>query len=273
MGPETKPPCVPGASRAAGSSGAWPWMCHTGEIFGDGGGLEGTERACGRASAPSSYRGHRAAGRDLQGGGRAKVTSTCLLGGMGCRGALPIPEHRAHSGMSPGADPGCGKARGRADPAGAWDPKAVRRHPTTLPQPQPPQQAELWGSWHCTGPGAVKDPGRPRSGSGWGCEFGSGPSAGSRRKGGRSLLLASAGGSRVKVLDRLRRAPSPLTLPGDRPSWELPLFRSKRTSGESAASPGCWSPTGAGRRRGTPRLHPPSLPRADEPREDRAWSR
>lgn len=273
MGLEANPLCVPRPSRATGSSSAWPWMCHIGEIFGDGGGPERTERGCSRASASSSYCEHRAAGRDLQGGGRAKVTSTCLLGGMGCRGALPIPEHRAHSGMSPAADPGCGKARGRADPASAWYPKVARWHPTTLPQHQPPQQAEPWGSWHCTGPRAVKDPERPRSGSGWGCEFGSGPSAGSRRKGGRSLLLASAGGSHAKVLDGLRRAPSPLTLPGDRPSWELPLFHSKQTSGRSAASPGCWSPTGVGWQSGTPCPHPPSLPRAEEPREGRAWSR
>ena len=240
MGLETNPLRVPGPrQQRCPALDAPRWRG-----FGDEGGrgLEGMERGCGRASASSSYRGHRAAGTDLQGGGRAKVTSMCLLGGMGCRGALPIPEHCAHSGMSPGADPGCGRARGRADPTSAWEPKVARWHPTTLPQPQPPRQAKTWGSWGCTGPRAVKDPELRRSGSGWGRGFGSGPSAGSRRKGGRSLLSASADGSRAKVLDGLRTAPSPCTLPGDQPSWELPLFQSKQTSGGCAASPGCSSP-------------------------------
>lgn len=152
MGLEANPPHVPRPSRAAGSSRARPWMLHVGE----GLGTEAAELWRGwrgaAASASSSFPGHRAAGRDLQGGGRAKVMSTCLLGGTGCQGALPIPEHPAHSGMGPGADPGCGGAWGRADPASAWEPKVAQWHPAALSRPSPPRRAKLRGSWHCVGP-------------------------------------------------------------------------------------------------------------------------
>lgn len=87
----------------------------------------------------------------------------------------------------------------------------------------------------------MENPERPRPGSGWSRGFRSGPSTGSRRKGGRSLLSASAGGSHTKVLDGLRTAPSPRTLPRDQPSWDLPSFQREQTSGGCAASPGCWS--------------------------------
>lgn len=55
----------------------------------------------------------------------------CLLGRTGCRGALPVPEHCAHSGMSPGVDPGCGRAE--QTPPAPGSPK----WPDGIPSPCP----------------------------------------------------------------------------------------------------------------------------------------
>lgn len=92
------------------------------------------------------------------------------------------------------------------------------------------------------------------------------------RKGGRSLLSASAGDSHVKDLDGLHMAVvlalSPRTFPRDQPGRVLPLFQSKQTLGGCAASPGRWCPPGqdGGAR-------PPACThRAEEPREGRARS-